>query len=166
MASKPGDPVDGYGDPGSDKESERLFENGIMPVVRMIMQALETDSKRLLAESGLTIPQLLTLNVLANNHESSTATELAAAIYSSPSTMVGILDRLEGKGFIDRCRETADRRRTRVTVTLGGSAALETAIKDQEVCFMKFLKGLPAEDKDRICRVLQVLISTIDGRCR
>ncbi len=166
MASKPGDPEDGYGDPSSDKESERLFENGIMPVVRMISQALETDSKRLLAESDLTIPQLLTLNALVNNHESSTAGELAAAIYSSPSTMVGILDRLEGKGFIDRCRETADRRRTQVTVTLDGSAALKAAIIDQEVCFMKFLKDLPEDEKDRICRVLQVLISTIDGRCR
>jgi DNA-binding MarR family transcriptional regulator len=50
--------------------------------------------------------------------------ELAGQLRVDPSDMVKVIDELAGSGCVERTRDTADRRRVRVTLTPAGSERL------------------------------------------
>jgi DNA-binding MarR family transcriptional regulator len=77
------------------------------------------------------------INVLANlgDGHPSTVSELGAATGTRPSTLTGVLDRLEGKGLLAREAHPADRRALAITLTPAGrqrAEALNAAITDLE----------------------------------
>lgn len=104
-------------------------ENGrdpsrVVDALRRIMRAHDLDSRALESEYGVTAPQLLCLRAAAAG-DHLTARDIARRIHLSASTLVGILDRLEGKGLIERLTDPADRRRAPLQVTSRGQALLE-----------------------------------------
>ena len=66
-------------------------------------------SKYLASKIGLTTPQLLCLNSIVVN-KTTTQSRIGKEVNLNPSTIVGIIDRLELKGYITRKRDTHDRR--------------------------------------------------------
>ncbi len=56
-----------------------------------------------------------------------TAREIAAAVHLSASTLVGILDRLEVKGLVERSRDAKDRRKIHIGSTARGRAVAQRA---------------------------------------
>jgi DNA-binding MarR family transcriptional regulator len=64
---------------------------------------------------GVNRTDLRTLDVLYDGP--TTPGALAATIGMSPAAMTAALDRLEGRGYVRRVRDTADRRRVLVEVT-------------------------------------------------
>ncbi len=62
------------------------------------------------------------INVLANlaDGDARTVSQLATAIGSRPSTMTGVLDRLEQRGLIGRTASSEDRRAVSIALTAGG----------------------------------------------
>lgn len=91
-------------------------EARILKALRRILRQVELSSKELEASHGVTAPQLLSLLVICE-HGSVTQAELSRHILLSASTLVGVLDRLEGKGLILRQRDTIDRRRINLVPT-------------------------------------------------
>jgi MarR family transcriptional regulator, lower aerobic nicotinate degradation pathway regulator len=53
--------------------------------------------------------------------------ELARMLGKAPGMVVGAIDKLEDAGLVERTRDPADRRRSRVTVTAAGTEALARA---------------------------------------
>src|SRR3954449_12128091 len=53
--------------------------------------------------------------------------ELARLLGKAPAIVVAAVDDLEARGLVQRTRDPADRRRTRVTLTKAGGQALERA---------------------------------------
>ncbi len=84
------------------------------------MRALDVDSRRLVASHDITGPQLLCLIAVAEQDGEITTSELADAVHVSPSTVVGIIDRLEDKELLERTRCQADRRVVRLGTTRKG----------------------------------------------
>jgi len=84
--------------------------------LRRITQAISLHSRDLNRRYGLTGPQLVVLNEIAT-HELRTVTELARSISVSQATTTDILNRLEKKGFVERTRDSIDRRRVEIRVT-------------------------------------------------
>lgn len=96
-----------------------------------------------LAELGLTASEINALANLADGR-GKTASGLAAATGTRPTTLTSVLDRLERRGLIRRRSAPADRRAVLVELTLAGqraAAAIGEAIAGLE---RRALAGLPA----------------------
>jgi DNA-binding MarR family transcriptional regulator len=84
-----------------------------------LVHALEVRSKRMAKVLGVTGPQRLVIRVLGKSPQA-TARELAETLGIDPSTLTGILRRLEQQGMIVRRVDASDRRRTRFQLTAAG----------------------------------------------
>ncbi len=129
-------------------------QDQIIAALRQIAQAIDTYSRQLLTEHGLSSPQIGTLRVLARLGRS-TPTDLAEALHLSPQTMAGILQRLEQRGLVERERDTADRRSFLVRMTQTGQKAEAKApplLRDE---FTKQLESLPAWEQSMMLATLQ-----------
>ncbi|MBK7861804.1 MAG: MarR family transcriptional regulator [Archangiaceae bacterium] len=72
-------------------------------------------------EKGVTAPQRFVLRLLGR-FPSVTASQLASALDVHPSTITGILKRLERRKLVTRRRDPHDRRRTFLALTARGRA--------------------------------------------
>jgi DNA-binding MarR family transcriptional regulator len=88
---------------------------------------------------------------------SATATDIAARIHLSPSTLVGILDRLEEKGLIQRVRDENDRRRVEVTPTEAGRALASKTPFPLQYSLAKALKQLSETQRERLAASMEQL---------
>jgi DNA-binding MarR family transcriptional regulator len=84
-----------------------------------LTHALEVRSKRMARDLGVTGPQRLVIRLLGQTSNLA-ASEIAAALGMHPSTLTGILSRLEAQKLIKRGVDTADRRRARFALTAAG----------------------------------------------
>ncbi len=91
----------------------------IIFALRKIMQHMDNHSRRLNKHYGLTVPQILSLYEI---HEKNmiTLSELSKNIYLSTSTLVGVIDRLEEKGLVQRIRDVKDRRNIFISISEKG----------------------------------------------
>jgi DNA-binding MarR family transcriptional regulator len=80
---------------------------------------LHRASKRMAAAFGVTGPQRLAIRIIGRDR-AATASTLAQALHLHPSTLTGVLGRLEAAGLIRRAVDAADRRRTRLVLTARG----------------------------------------------
>src|SRR5690625_5918743 len=88
------------------------YDLRILRALRRITRSIALHSRQLAACSNITAPQLVCLGAIIERGPI-TATELSRKMHVSASTVVGILDRLEGKGLIHRERGR-DRKSTRL----------------------------------------------------
>lgn len=118
----------------NDRESiPHIIDN-----LRRVFQAITEYSKTAERSTGLTGPQLWALKILATASPMKVS-DLARQMYLRPSTVVGILDRLEGKELVTRTRSTADRRAVDLHLTGKGQ---ELAAKAPEVAQVMLVNGL------------------------
>lgn len=94
--------------------------------LRRLFRALNESSKNAELVTGLTGPQLWALKLLANGAPMRVS-DLARQMYLRPATVVGILDRLEGKGLAMRTRSLLDRRAVDLTLTETGQKMVAMA---------------------------------------
>ena len=85
-----------------------------------LAHALDVRSKRMARALGVTGPQRLVIRVLGRS-PASTASDISSTLGIHPSTLTGILRRLEQQGLIERRSDDADRRRSRFRLTRKGS---------------------------------------------
>ncbi len=135
-------------------------EERILVALRRIARVLDMNSRRLAARKGVTSIQLLCLNMLANG-QADTATEIAGLVHLSPSTVVGVLDRLEAKQLIERRRDTKDRRVVRISLTRKGrnlSSRTQHPVRDM---LERSRNGLSRGDAERIAGALEQLVEIL-----
>ena len=84
-----------------------------------LSHALQVASKRMARDLGVTGPQRLVIRILGQSPGVS-ARELASTLGIHPSTLTGVLARLEANQFIQREVDAADRRRAKITLTAAG----------------------------------------------
>lgn len=94
--------------------------------MRRIARAIEIHSRRLDRELDLTLPQHVVL-VCVRDLGEVTGRAISQEADVSPATVVGILDKLEGKGLIERYRSTKDRRIVHTRITRKGEETLARA---------------------------------------
>ena len=80
---------------------------------------LQVRSRRMLRELGITGPQRLVVRVIGQTPGVSPR-ELATTLGLHPSTLTGVLSRLERGGLIDRHTDPGDRRRTQIWLSHAG----------------------------------------------
>src|SRR3954466_5917078 len=84
-----------------------------------LVHALAVRSKRMGRTLGVTGPQRLVIRVVGQA-PGATASEISDTLGLHPSTLTGVLARLENQGLLQRRVDAADRRRARFRLTPAG----------------------------------------------
>lgn len=84
-----------------------------------LVHALNVQSKRMARDLGVTGPQRLVIRVVGQSPDA-TASEIAEMLGLHPSTLTGVLSRLESQGMLQRRIDAKDRRRKRFRLTAAG----------------------------------------------
>src|SRR5580704_17281443 len=85
---------------------------GFMQGLWNLVHALDVRSKRMAQTLGVTGPQRLVVRIVGQR-PGGTASEIAATLGMHPSTLTGVLSRLEARGALIRDVDVEDRRRAR-----------------------------------------------------
>lgn len=133
------------------------FMQGLWAVVHR----MERVSKHMGATAGVTGPQRLVLRLLRVCPGTS-AGDLAATLHLHPSTLTGVLKRLEGQGFVSRTLDPADRRRTVLVLTPAGRRASRVASGTVEAAVAAALRSAPAAHRVATRRFLERLADALD----
>lgn len=105
---------------------------------------LQTASKKMARELGVTGPQRLVLRIVGRFPQLS-AGELAEILHLHPSTLTGIVKRLERRGLLTRRKDPRDKRRFFLGLTPQGRRLDVDRAHTIEAVLEKLYAGIPAE---------------------
>lgn len=145
----------------SNREGLDDAEEQILACLRTLMRAVDSHSRRLRDEFGLTTPQLFVLRELARR-KATTAGELARGVHLGQPTIKVILDRLESHGLVERSRDEEDRRSLRIRLTEEGRQVTERAPPLLHARFREQLALQEDWERSMIVTVLQRIASMMD----
>jgi DNA-binding MarR family transcriptional regulator len=141
---------------------EGNYELRIFQSLRRIIRAIEIHSQKLSHDHQITGPQLCCLLAIKQNG-ALTTTRLAQTVFLSPSTVVGIVDRLEEKGLVFRLRSTKDRRQVQICLTEAGTRLADSAPSPLQETLAGSLQNLPALELVSITLALDKLVSLMEA---
>lgn len=138
------------------------YDLRILRALRRITRSIALHSRQLAAYSNITAPQLVCLRAVVENGPL-TATAISREIHVSPSTVVGILDRLEDKGWIRRERGREDRRIVFVTATEAGIALAHDTPSPLQQKLADSLNALPELEQATITMALERIVDLMES---
>lgn len=135
----------------------------LLKSIRQIARAVDIQSRKLDRTCGLTLPQLIVLRSVGDLGEVTSRAISTEADLSAP-TVVGILDKLEDKGLIERYRSLRDRRVVHTRLTPVGHDLLARApsplgddFADAFALLSERERRLVLKSVDQIARMLALL---------
>jgi len=137
------------------------FSVWIFRSLRRIMRAVDIYSHKLSAKYQITSPQLLCLQTLKSDGPL-TNSALAKLVHLSPSTVVGILDRLKAKDLITRERSTKDRRIVLVYATEAGCDFVTKVPSLLQTRLSNRLTGLSESELITIAQSLEKIVDLLE----
>lgn len=138
------------------------YDLRILRALRRITRSIALHSRQLAAYSNITAPQLVCLRAVAENGPL-TATAISREIHVSPSTVVGILDRLEDKGWIIRERGREDRRIVFITATEAGIELVRDTPSPLQQKLADSLNELPEIEQATITMSLERIVDLMES---
>jgi MarR family transcriptional regulator, organic hydroperoxide resistance regulator len=127
-----------------------------MQLLWAVVHGLEKTSKRMTSELGVTGPQRLALRVIGL-FPGLSAGDLAAILHVHPSTLTGVLRRLEGQRWLRRVDDARDRRRAILRLTVRGARINAARRGTVESAVGAALRGMSTRDRAAARRVLEEL---------
>jgi DNA-binding MarR family transcriptional regulator len=124
-----------------------------------LWRATHTRIAEKLESIGLTPASFGVLNLLAKR-DAMIQQEIGRAIGIDPSTMVALLDGLEGAGLVTRTPNPSDRRARVVAVTPKGRKALERGRKLNGEVEDEVLKGLSKTERRELLDLLRQALAS------
>lgn len=134
-----------------------------MRVLWGVDHSLRSASKRLLAVAGVTGPQRLVLRMVGRFPNTS-AGSLAELLHVHPSTLTGVLHRLERAGLLQRRHDPADGRRALFRLSAKGAAVDGMRAGTVEDAVRGALAGLPAAKIAAAREVLTAVHAALDSQ--
>ncbi|GET28589.1 MarR family winged helix-turn-helix transcriptional regulator [Prolixibacter sp. SD074] len=131
--------------------------------VRRIVRSINLESKKVQKEYGVSIPQLLCLEYLkeAPNYQA-TQRMIRDHMRLNSSTMTGIIDRLERKGFVARLPKSGDKRVTNIALTSNGERILKNTPDLMQKRLDMKLRSLSDDEIGKINNALDLLINMLE----
>jgi DNA-binding MarR family transcriptional regulator len=123
---------------------------------------LHKRSKWMARAFGVTGPQRLALRVVGREPDVS-AGRLADVLKVHPSTLTGILQRLERRGFLVRHVDQGDRRRVRLELTASGRAVTSSSSGSIEDLVAGVLRRTSAARLAATSTVLRTLVEALEA---
>lgn len=122
---------------------------------------LQSASKQLEARLGITGPQRLAVRIIGR-FPGIGAGEIATLLHLHPSTVTGVLQRLEGRGLITRSPDPADARRALSRLTEAGWAMNAVRAGTVEATARRLLARLDEAEIQAAERVLRALAEELE----
>ncbi|SDU92578.1 DNA-binding transcriptional regulator, MarR family [Microlunatus sagamiharensis] len=138
--------------PGLSTRLTYLFKRALLD-----LEELHRDQ---LATSGVNARELGVL-LLLDGREPESQQQLAGHLGIDRTSMVGLIDSLEGKGLVERRADTDDRRRNVVVLTADGVSTLRHATAASDEAERRLLSGLDDAESQQL-RALLVRIAASD----
>jgi len=135
----------------------------IIDDIRRVFQVVNEQSKKAKRETGLTGPQLWAIKMIGELAPVRVS-DLAARMYLHPATVVGILNRLELQGLINRMRSNEDRRVVKIELTDAGKAIVSTAPQVAQGLLVAGLEVLPQKRLQDISGALLELVHILGAQ--
>jgi MarR family transcriptional regulator, organic hydroperoxide resistance regulator len=132
-----------------------------MRLLWAIDHGLQRRSKRMAAALGVTGPQRLVIRIVGRSPGIS-AGQLARVMHLHPSTLTGILRRLEKRGLLERGRDERDLRRAVLTLSSAGRRLDVDASGTVEALTRGVLSSLPRRQVAAAREVLQALAQGLE----
>ena len=127
----------------------------------LMAEASLGEDLAIMAETGLTLPQVLTLFRL-HDHSPQCVSSIAAVLYLSQPATSQLLDRLVHERLVDRTEDPGDRRRKRLAITPRG-ARLVTRLADAKSRGLDHAaNSLSPQVRERLASVLQEALHQLD----
>jgi DNA-binding MarR family transcriptional regulator len=126
-----------------------------------IARAIDIGSQSLVAQHQVTSTQLLCLTAIGADHKTATTTAIAKRVHLSPSTIVGVLDRLEAKGLVERRRSRRDRRVVHISATDAGRALVAEASHPLRDAFAKALGQMSEQNQEQTTICIERLVDLL-----
>lgn len=135
----------------------------IIDNIRRVFQLVNEQSKLAEKETGITGPQLWAIKTIAEFAPIKGA-DLARRMYLHPTTIVGIVDRLEARGLVTRTRSTVDRRIVELELTDRGKELVAHSPEVAQGMLIKGLETLPEEKLLKIWEGLDELVGMLGAK--
>jgi DNA-binding MarR family transcriptional regulator len=117
---------------------------------------LQTQVAALLQTHNLTLPQFEVLSTL-KSAECTNQQELAQRLQVTKGNLVGLIDRLAERGWVERVQVPGDRRVNRVRITEGGRESFQKAFPEQLGVIEKMMADLDANELGTLQGLLKKL---------
>lgn len=130
--------------------------------IRSLIRAAELGGKQLAAATGLTPSQLVVLQEVARQNET-TAGAIAAAVRFGHATVTNLVDRLEQEGLVVRRRGEQDRRQVLVSITARGQSTVSAAPDLLQDKFQARYEALPDWEQAMIAAMLERLTALLNA---
>ncbi|MCU1538927.1 MAG: transcriptional regulator, MarR family [Humibacillus sp.] len=91
-----------------------------------------------------------------------TPSQLADLSNVAPSSMTHRLDKMAGRGLVERTPDASNRTRTLVSLTREGWALFSAAVRESNVVESDILRGLDDAERAELARLLEVVIEGLD----
>jgi DNA-binding MarR family transcriptional regulator len=144
------------------RERVTPYDVRVLRALRRIFRAVDIHSRRLSESFGLTAPQLVCLDAIREATVLTTS-GLAHQVQLSPSTVVGIVDRLERKGLVQRMRDTRDRRVVNLSLTAQGKRTVRRAPSPLQDKLAAGLAALAPEDQETVAASLERIVEMVEA---
>jgi len=129
----------------------------IMVSLRRMFKAIQQYSEAVLKEFGVTGPQLWALRTIYMDG-SLPMGQLSRKMYLHMSTVSGIVDRLEAKGYVSRTREAPDRRVVKINLTSAGKTLVQRGPEAAQGKLLHGLEGLTHREISHIRSALERVV--------
>jgi DNA-binding MarR family transcriptional regulator len=138
-----------------DRDIAEVLDN-----LRRVFRVVHRYSKRAEKVGGLTGPQVWAMKVIAESAPIR-VTDLSRRMYLHPSTVVGILDRLEQQAQVARTRSEKDHRVVTVALTAKGRETVSKVPRIAQGLLLKGLKGLTDSELSTVSEGLRMMVGIL-----
>ena len=136
---------------------------GIMQSLRRIFKAIQDYSHEVSKTYGITGPQLWVIKTISLNGKLSLG-DLGKEMYLQPSTITGLIDVLEQKGYVGRVRDREDRRVVKVQLTPKGQRLAKKAPNPAQGKMIYGLTKLKRRELNLIFNSVQKLVEIMEAQ--
>lgn len=128
-----------------------------MDCLRQLFKAIQEHSKAILGKTGMSGPQVWALTILRTEPGLSLG-ELSERLFAHPSTVSGIVDRLEARGAARRAPDPEDARGLRLFLTPTGRRLLQRSPPPFQHDLRRALEALSAARLRSLRRSLEEVV--------
>ncbi|MBY6105401.1 MarR family transcriptional regulator [Ferrimonas balearica] len=130
--------------------------------LRKVIRAIDLHSRKLNKESGLTGPQLVVMQKIAQL-DGPIARQVAAEVNLSPATVTSIIDRLESRGLVKRIRDEVDKRRVHLSLSEEGQRLMASAPQPLQEHFIQRYQALEEWEQSLLLSSVERIASMMDA---
>ena len=141
---------------------ENLYWQDVLVALRKIIRATDLQSKRMVKNCGLTIPQVMVLRAIDTLGDV-TVKRISDNVSLSQATVTTILNRLEDRKLLERVRAHTDKRIVHARLTEEGRNILEAAPPLLHEKFIDHFESLQDWEKSQILSAIQRVATMMDA---